>query len=451
MSIFGAKLMKIQILSLLVCILLILVMIPTSGSINSYKDSEKLHLQFISNGWLEEINEIKILHINGSHYEMGYQQGFLLKEECKQNLRGLLNFAEQFVSYRALLDMWAKMEEYVPECYIEEMQGIADGSCTNFTDVAASMMVFVWLDMIHCTGISSWGKATKDGKLYHARSSDIFLFIQDPETGKYIHENYVIIVREPKNGFSSILPSVAGSPHTGGGFNNQGIALGMQVCWSNDITLQGMPHWLRVLQVLDYTSNANDAIEILTKNGTVGWNYILSDAKIPIGYAIETTANLSYVGTHNDSVESIYPFYEINQTVRRTNFFINPDLAETQRDTYDTKSFKSFINFVFRKDFFFYLWHHYKAISQQITKNLGNLDLNTTMDSMKSVYNGETEIVLFIFALLSGKTTAQTWNQWVADPITGDITVCFSSKDKSAYENPSYYFNFYDLLDRECK
>lgn len=441
--------MKIKIFSLSICVLLILIVIPTSGSINFCKNDETLHLQCINNGWLEEIDGIKILHISGSHYEMGYQQGYILKDECHQNLRGILSFADPLISYEELLDIWDKMEEYVPECYIEEMQGIADGSGANFTDVAASMMVFVWLDMIHCTGISVWGEATKDGTLYHTRSSDIFLSIQDPETGKYVHENYVIIIREPEDGFASLLPSVAGSPHTGGGINDQGIALGMQICWSNDQKLHGMPHWLRVLQVLDYTSNAEDAIEILTKNGTVGWNYILSDAKIPVGYAIETSANLSYVGTYNNSVESKYPFYEIDHVVRRTNFFIDPELAETQRDNYNPKSLASFIQFLTGQDFFIYLWRHYKAISKQIEKHWGTMDLNNTMDFFKKVYNGRTDFVLFIFAVLSGKRLAQSWNQWVADPISGDITVCFSSKDKNAYENPSHYFNFYDLLNRK--
>jgi len=441
--------MRIKIFGLFVCFLLVFTLVPTSGSMQFNNKDKPLYLQYTAAGWTEEIDGIKILHINGSHYEMGFQQGYFLKEECNQNLRGILNFAEPFISYEGLIEIWDEMDEYVPECYIEEMQGIADGSGANFTDVAASMMVFVWIDMIHCTGVAAWGNATKDGKLYHARSSDIFLNIQDPESGKYVHENSVIIIREPEDGFASISPSVAGSPHTGGGFNDQGIALGMQVCWSDDQKLQGMPHWLRVLQVLDYASNVDEAIEILTKNGTVGWNYIVSDAKIPIAYAIETSGNLSYVGTHNNSVESEYPFYEIDNAVRRTNFYINPELAETQRDNYNTKTLRSFIDLLKGKDFFFYLWHHYKAISQQIIKHWGRIDLNNTMDYQKRVYNGKTEIILFIFTILSRKMVAQTWNQWVADPISGDIIICFSSKDKNAYENPSHSLNFYELLNRE--
>src|SRR6187401_2728283 len=37
-------------------------------------------------GWLEMIDGYPVLHLKGTHYEMGYQHGALLKEHVQQNL-----------------------------------------------------------------------------------------------------------------------------------------------------------------------------------------------------------------------------------------------------------------------------------------------------------------------------------------------------------------------------
>src|SRR6187399_3166208 len=41
-------------------------------------------------GWLEMIDGYPVLHLKGSHYEMGYQQGALLKDDIRQNMHALL-------------------------------------------------------------------------------------------------------------------------------------------------------------------------------------------------------------------------------------------------------------------------------------------------------------------------------------------------------------------------
>ena len=47
----------------------------------------------------------------------------------------------------------------------------------------------------------------------------------------------------------------------------------------------------------------------------------LDDGKIGVGYAVEITANFTYVGTWDDPVEDKNPFWAIENVVRRTNFF----------------------------------------------------------------------------------------------------------------------------------
>ncbi|MDH7506949.1 MAG: C45 family autoproteolytic acyltransferase/hydrolase [Candidatus Thermoplasmatota archaeon] len=434
--------MKKKIPVTIICFLLIFTILPVKGVKNN--------TDLLSGGWLEERNGVKILHLSGSNYEMGFQHGVLLKEEVKQNIRAFLNYANNSnITYEYLLEIWNEMKDYVPQVYIDEIQGIADGAEISFLDIAVANMVITVGDM-GCFGISAWKNATVDGKLYHARSFDLPFNIKDPKTGKYAHENSVIIIRKPDNGFASINPSIAGSMHGGGGVNDQKIAIGQQVCWSKDYTLHGTPGQFRVQMVLDHSSNISEAINILINNKDMGWNFIVSDGKIPIGYAVETTGNYFYYGTHDNPVEGITPFWNIDNVVRRTNFFIDKTTASTQRKNYDPSGFISFIKLVLRTDVFFAVWRSYKVVSEGIEKNHGLMDLNNTMTMIRDCYSGKTDLLLkLIVTLAKGTSFNRAWNMWVADPENGDMVVCFASRNKIAFENNVYYFNFYELLNAD--
>ena len=399
----------------------------------------------LNGGWLEERDGIKILHISGSNYEMGYQHGFLLRNETKEDLRAFLN--DSYLPYDALLEMWNITKDYIPQEYVEELHGIADGAGLKFEDVvAAYMSVITW--GMSCFGIAAWGNATKDGKLYQFRSFDLPMNMRDPVTGKYVHENAVLIVRKPANGYASVTPSVAGSLHGGGGFNEKGIAVGMQTCWSNDTTLHGIPAVFRVQMVLDHAAGIEEAVEYLITNRTAGWNFIVSDSKIPVGYAVETTANHSYVGTWNDAIEATHPFWELKDVVRRTNFFIAPEIAATQRRCYDPSGIKGFIRIFTENDPFFVIWRSYKAVSEEIEKNYGTINLNSSMEWFQRTYAGDTDVVLkILIKLAEGTSFNRAWNMWVACPATGDIVVSFAEKDKIAFDTPYHYFNLFKLLE----
>ncbi len=40
-----------------------------------------------------------------------------------------------------------------------------------------------------------------------------------------------------------------------------------------------------------------------------------------------------------------------------------------------------------------------------------------------------------------------SWYQWSYSPKTGDMLICYASKDKTASENPIHHFNLFDLLE----
>ncbi len=434
-----------------VTVVLIALVILTSYAGNGLQmhdsDAKDANNNLLSGGWIEEIDGIKVLHVSGTNYEMGYQHGYLLKNETREDLRAILNDASKYeLTMQKLLQIWNITKNYIPHEYIQELHGLADGAGVSFEEVAAAYMAIIsW--GAKCFGIAMWGNATKDGKLYFFRSFDLPMDMTDPLTGKKMHDNAVLIVRQPKNGYASISPSIAGSLHGGGGFNTQGIAIGMHTSPSHDYTFQGIPAVFRVQQVLDHASNIQQAVHYLITNRTAGWTFIVADAKIPVGYAVETTASHYYAGTFNNSIESTPPFWEIKDVVRRTNFFIAPELAATQRPHYDPSGIKGFIR-IFEGDPYFVIWRSYKAMSRVIEKNYGNFDLNTSMQLFQQGYRGDTDLMLkILIKLAKGTSFNRAWNMWVACPENGDMVVSFAHGNKIAFDMPYHYFNLYKLLN----
>lgn len=442
--------MKKQIFSVTICFLLILTIIPIADSLKISSDNNFLTINNTKTdkGWIEEKKGIKIVHLKGSFYEMGYQHGSLLKEEILQNLRAYFYFSEKLgYEYEDLIELWNKTKAYIPEEYINELQGLADALDISLSKAAAGNIANMFA---HCSSMAAWDTATVDGELYYMRSLDYPMNIQDNVSGKFLQENSVLIIRKPNNSYGSIDPTFAGLAGSLGGFNEKAIATCVLSCWSNDETSSGIPMVFRQRMILDYAENYTQALKIISNNKTMGWNHIISDGRKPIGYAVETTAKTDYIGTWNTPTESKRPFWQIENVVRRTNIFIDAETASKQRDTFNPKKFP-ILNMILGKNNLgwssvsaFIPWIHYKVLSNAIEKQWGKLDLNTTMKLTRDVYLGKTD---FLFYLLQRSDSYTSLNQWVACPKTGDMLLSFADRENNAFEKQFHYFNIFKLLE----
>jgi hypothetical protein len=437
-------------ISILFCVLLILpnIILVNATTISNEKNQ-------IGEGWVEKVDDIIILHQKGTYYEMGYQHGYLLKEQIEENKRAVFNFAtEKGITYKELLGFWNIMKNYIPQEYLDEMQGLADGSGLDYEELNVMSMIPTKLaiDAYECSGFVAWGPATKDGKVIHCRSFDYPLWMRDPISGKYIQENQAILIREPENGYASWSPIIIGL-YGSGGINENKIGIGSLYSWSKDRSLHGIPLRFRIPMTLDKATNALEAIDLITSNGTMGFNQLVSDAKIPIGYAVEQTKNLTYYGTWDHTIENNAPFWNIDHVLRRTNLFVNPETAATQREMYNPTSI---LRFILGKNEYYPMWKHYQALSRSIEQNWGTLDLPSALSLVRDTYSGRTDLIIFLvqnFGLINRIATRygylQSVNQWVAYPETGDILISFADADKNAWENEIHSYNFYELLNQD--
>ena len=388
---------------------------------------------------------------------MGYQHGYLLNDEIKENMRMINRFFERRgYPYELIVQIWDEMKDFLPKQYKNEMQGMADALSVSFEKVA---VYNTWPAVINhifvsCCSAALWDSATIDGNLYHMRSLDILqpgLNIKDPETGKTFRENQILLVRQPDNGYASVYPVSAGAIYSWGGVNERSIAIAANTCLTSDSTFNGISIAFRIRMVLDHAISAYDAIDIINENRTCGWNVIISDGKIPMGYVIEQTANLVYTGTWFHPVESTDPFWEIENVVRRTPMFISPNCAATQqyRKNYDPSGLRGFLLFLMGKNLYFTVWSKYRALSKNFENQFGSLDLNNTISMLRDTYLGETD---FLFRLTQKISPYKSLHQWVVCPKTGEIVICFAdAENDTACKNPVHYFKMSELIKAKSK
>jgi isopenicillin-N N-acyltransferase like protein len=229
-------------------------------------------------GWLEEIDGYPVLHVKGTHYQMGYQQGALLKELIASNMHNLLvergdkklPLGPISVKPRTLIDsITAIQKPHVPAKYFEEMQGLADGANIKREDVIAANFI---PELFHCSGFAINGAATQDGTLYHGRVLDYAI---DWE----LQEHAVVVVAEPDGGIPFVNVTYAGFIGSVTGMNARHISVG-EMGGGGRGHWAGVPMALLVREVLERAGSLDEAIGVFRDSKrTCQYYYVVADGK----------------------------------------------------------------------------------------------------------------------------------------------------------------------------
>ncbi|MCA8993456.1 MAG: peptidase C45 [Planctomycetaceae bacterium] len=187
-------------------------------------------------GWLEEQQGQLVLHLKGSHYEMGRQHGELLRDHVQQNLNNLVNVKGETtlvdvgplkLKPRAAIELIVTIQrDFVPDWYFEELRGLAEGAELPEKDVQVANFI---PELFHCSGFAIMNSATKDGTLYHGRVLDYAI-----DWG--LQDHAVVIVSEPDGGIPFVNISYAGFIGCVTGMNANHISIG-------EMGGAGLGHW----------------------------------------------------------------------------------------------------------------------------------------------------------------------------------------------------------------
>ena len=142
----------------------------------------------IEHGELRWIENQRVAMLYGTPEEIGLAHGKLLRQEavrCIDSVMYAFGTAQTVLTGRWFRDVleaaYAKLSPHIPERHKAETRALAMSLDMN-TDLIEALNVFP--EMFHCSGFALFGKATKDGKLYHGRVLDYMTTIglQDAAT-----------------------------------------------------------------------------------------------------------------------------------------------------------------------------------------------------------------------------------------------------------------------------
>lgn len=246
-------------------------------------------------GFLEEVNGYKILHVKGTPYEMGYQQGALLADDIRELVRYLFDVkAKEFSEdlklniggfglkpdAKSVIATIAKgQEKFIPDWYFEELRGVSDGSGVDYQDILVANFI---PELFHCSGFALAGSATKDGTLYHGR-------ILDYGCDWRLQEHAVLIVAEPAGKIPFANVTYAGFIGSVTGINAEKISLG-------EMGGRGLGHWAGVpmavlmRMALQEAHSLDEAIAIFRDHPrTCEYYYVFADGETGRAVGVEAT------------------------------------------------------------------------------------------------------------------------------------------------------------------
>jgi hypothetical protein len=311
-------------------------------------------------GRVEERDGFRILRLEGSPYEMGFQHGVLLRDEIRARIHDHLSselFVGARISHFMLLRHAREVDGWLSMEYKEEMAGLADGAGVSYSQVlllntCSDLQAQPWPDHsiqdlilsvsspftphyglaggVHSAGPSGeersararlhstargafavFGAATRDGSLLQA---------VDFASPSVSPEELLVVVYRPEEGNSFLAVGQPGSVGFDVGMNEEELSVTALPSQSQDASLRGVPLPFLLRDVLQQAGDLPSALRILASaDRTTGHNVLVGDGQRPDAQVMEYSTHLHAV------------FESQGDLVVRTNHFLDETLREAQR------------------------------------------------------------------------------------------------------------------------
>jgi hypothetical protein len=227
-------------------------------------------------GRLEMIDGTRVLFLKGSPAEMGRQQGTLLAAQVRHLRDHVLygfGVASSFVKgkwfFSEIEGAEARLEPFMDKRYLAEMDAMCDAAKI---DRYEGRLANYFPELFHCSGFSMYGKATKDGHMYHGR-------ILDYLRGIGLEQNAVVMVYQPDYGNAWVNLGYAGFIGSVTAMNEKQISIG-ELGGGGYGLWDGKPMAQLMRQVMEQASTLDDAVRILRESPrTCNYYYVISDGK----------------------------------------------------------------------------------------------------------------------------------------------------------------------------
>jgi isopenicillin-N N-acyltransferase-like protein len=263
---------------------------------------------------------IPVIEVSGTHRQVGQQIGERLKPQLQQVLARLHEGLPAGVSRQDMLlqaQLYLAHSRAVYPQYVEELEGIAEGSELPFEEVFLAGEELweeaAWRrETLHpaqgCTDFAARGRATLDGSTLLAHTNDLA-----PEI-----EEHLVILRVQAGDEPEFLGVSVGGSGFSAGFNAAGIGLTGNHVACNDIR-PGVPRLLIVRAILAARRLGEAMDACLLPQRASNYNNVIADSNGEV-YSVEGSAT---------DFEAIYIEEDI---LAHANHYVTPPMRRFEAD-----------------------------------------------------------------------------------------------------------------------
>jgi hypothetical protein len=300
-------------------------------------------------GFLEDNDGYRVLHVKGSQYEMGYQYGKLMAEELCQVVPMVNDYFASFGVPEWLVEIAKRIVSttyvwfYPPED-IEYLSGIYFGVgepfIVTFSDLVALNAlidvgglvgeIFDDITVMNCSSFAAWGSLTEEGKTFQTRNVDLV-------TGTGL-ENFVLMTyHKPEGNIPYANIGWCGFIGCASGLSARGIGIGQIWGYTMDHNI-GTPWPFKTRRILMESTSAEEAAWVMNDLPfrTYGSNFVFGDGFYGDGRAVETTWHHCAIFRDNDPKEDEALFEDecyaikIEDAVFRADCAMDPVIRSVQ-------------------------------------------------------------------------------------------------------------------------
>lgn len=237
-------------------------------------------------GLLCQLGSKTVLLLAGTPEQMGAAHGRLLQAKARKLVERvvyLVGGMDSLQSGQWFLDRMAEIERrtlpHIPARFLAECDALAQAAGVSIRD---GRYANLFPERFHCTGVAVRGKATRDGRLLHARVLDYMRDIN-------LQGAAAVMVFMPQGYHTWMSLSYAGFIGTVTAMNEKGLAVG-EMGGAGEGDWDGMPMSFLLRDIMERAATVSQALDILRRTPrTCEYYYVLSDK------------SRAMVGVHADS------------------------------------------------------------------------------------------------------------------------------------------------------
>jgi dienelactone hydrolase len=187
------------------------------------RESQHIRARTVPGGALRSVQGQRLVILRGNPEQLGRAHGQLLGPLLSRTIDSYVHLVGAVETLRTgkyfldeLRQAWRRLAPHIPQRHLREIDALA---ASANVDTEELRLANVLPEYFHCSGFAVFGKATKDGTLYHGRVLDYMTAIglQDAAATFYV---------EPDEGHAFVHVGYAGFVGVVTGLNEKQLALG---------------------------------------------------------------------------------------------------------------------------------------------------------------------------------------------------------------------------------